>query len=463
MTTAIDLQASARRSQCPTKEVHFAVIHWYPERTAMPACTWVKNVLLLVLLTTLAVQAQAEDRPNVVMILGDDQMWTDFGFMGHETIETPNLDQLAREGVLFTHGYVPSSLCRPSLATIITGLYPHQHGITGNDPPKGTDRNEMLKHVRSAATLPKLLGEAGYISFQSGKWWEGNFAEGGFTAGMTHGDTRRGGRHGDVGLKIGREGMVPIEQFLDERKQQAQPAPFFLWYAPLLPHEPHKPPDRLLKKYQTASRPQTVAKYYAMCEWFDETCGDLFQLLEQRGLSENTIVLFVTDNGWIQRTDKPGYAPRSKRSPYDGGIRTPIIVKWPGHIKPGKHETLVSSIDLAPTVLAACGVKAPENLPGINLLDVCAGKPVERDAIYGEIFAHDVADINDPSASLLYRMVLSDRWKLIVPQQANLPTTEPVELFDLAADPHEHTNLAKDQPERVKQLHARLDAWWKGE
>jgi uncharacterized sulfatase len=430
----------------------------------MKTSTWVKAALPLVLaLLGWAAPARAEERPNVLMILADDQMWTDFGFMGHETIETPQLDRLAREGALFTHGYVPSSLCRPSLMTIITGLYPHQHGITGNDPPKGVDRNEMLKHVRQAATLPKLLGEGGYQSFQSGKWWEGNFAEGGFTAGMTHGDTRRGGRHGDEGLKIGREGLQPIAAFLDKRKAEAETAPFFLWYAPIMPHEPHNPPERLLKKYRTATRPPTIAKYYAMCEWFDETCGELLQMLEQRGLSENTLVLFVSDNGWIQRTDMRGYAPRSKRSPYEGGIRTPIVVKWPGHVKPSVRETLVSSIDLAPTVLAACGVKVPTNLPGINLLDVCAGKPVARDTLYGEIFAHDVADIDDPTRSLLYRMIVKDHWKLIVPERANLPSPDaPVELFDLAIDPHEHKNLASEQPERVKKLQTQLDGWWQG-
>ena len=91
----------------------------------------------------------AEKLPNIVLILSDDQAWTDYGFMGHPVIETPNLDQLARESALFTRGYVPSSLCRPSLATLATGLYPHEHGITGNDPPKGTNRSQMLKHIQA--------------------------------------------------------------------------------------------------------------------------------------------------------------------------------------------------------------------------------------------------------------------------------------------------------------------------
>ena len=145
--------------------------------------------------------------PNIVLILGDDQAWNDYGFMGHPEIKTPHLDRLASQSACFTQGYVPSSLCRPSLACILTGLYTHQHKISGNDPPKGTDRVEMLRHVRRLPMIPKWLGERGYSSFQSGKWWEGAPAEGGFTAAMSHGDPTRGGRHGDVGLKIGREGI----------------------------------------------------------------------------------------------------------------------------------------------------------------------------------------------------------------------------------------------------------------
>ena len=152
--------------------------------------------------------------PNVVMILSDDQAWTDFGFMGHPEIRTPHLDRLAARSAVFPRGYVPSSLCRPSLATLISGQYPHQHGITGNDPPRGVDRNEMLRFIEKAPVLPKLLASRGYVSHQSGKWWEGSPSLAGFTAGMTHGDPSRGGRHGDLGLKIGRDVqhmVVPYE------------------------------------------------------------------------------------------------------------------------------------------------------------------------------------------------------------------------------------------------------------
>lgn len=281
-------------------------------------------LLLLLAVEPAWAQTPSEKLPNVVIILSDDQAWSDYSFLGHPTIATPHIDRLATQSLVFTRGYVPMSLCRSSLMSLITGLYPHQHGITGNDPPsKQIDRREMLRHVRSVPTLPKLLAEKGYVSFQCGKWWEGNFKEGGFTAGMTHGDPKRGGRHGDEGLKIGRQGLQPVYDFLDQRDGK----PFFLWYAPIMPHSPHNPPERLLKKYVGKTDSLHVAKYWAMCEWWDETVGELLAHLEEKKLAENTIVVYLADNGWLQLTDSPRFAPRSKRSPYEGGIRTPILVR----------------------------------------------------------------------------------------------------------------------------------------
>ncbi len=390
--------------------------------------------------------------PNVVLIISDDQAWGDYSFMGHEAIQTPNIDKLAAEGFTYTRGYVPSSLCRPSLMTLATGLYPHQNKITFNDPPKGTDRNLALAHIDTATTLADLLSEKGYVSHQSGKWWEGNHKRGGFTHGMTHGDTARGGRHGDEGLKIGREGLQPIADFLDETKG----TPFFLWYAPFLPHTPHNPPERLLKKYRTEGRSEFVAKYWAMCEWFDETCGELLGMLDQRGLTENTLVVYVTDNGWIQQKDKRGYAPRSKRSPYDGGIRTPIILKWPGKIAPGQDDkTPVISIDLIPTILEACGLTPTEAMQGLSLLQ---GPPTTRNHIFGEVFAHDAVDINVPASSLEYRWCIEGDWKLLVPAKAG----QAPELYKITADPHEMNNLAGEQPQRTAAMTRAINRWWAG-
>ncbi|MFT5464036.1 MAG: arylsulfatase A-like enzyme [Planctomycetota bacterium] len=420
----------------------------------------IRLITLAAVLTVLAgcQTAPAPTRaPNIVMIIADDQAWGDFGFMGHPDINTPHLDQLAADSAVFERGYVPSSLCRPSLATMITGLYPHQHLITGNDPPRGVQRDRMLKHIAAVPTLPRVLALQGYRSLQTGKWWEGNCQCGGFTEGMTHGEPERGGRHGDVGLEIGRETMQPIFDFVADCGDD----PFLLWYAPLLPHTPHNPPERLLARYRTPGRSLHVARYFAMCEWFDETCGQLLDDLEERGLRENTIVLFASDNGWIQRTDSRGYAPRSKRSPNEGGVRTPIMISWPGHVTPGTREQLASTIDFAPTVLRACGVDSALALPGLDLVELAESKATERktvfrQAVFGEIFAHDVADIDDPSRSLLFRWMVSGQWKLIVPATGEAP----MELYDVLRDPAEEYNLAAEQPDRVLALRDALDRWW---
>lgn len=400
-----------------------------------------------------SVTGTAKDRPpNVVLILSDDQAWNDYGFMDHEVIQTPNLDRLAAESLVFTRGYVPSSLCRPSLMSILTGQYPHQHGVVGNDPTKGTDRTRMLKHVRTATTIPTLLAQHGYLCLQTGKWWEGNFKEGGFTHGMTHGDPQRGGRHGDQGLKIGRDGLQPIVEFLDGCGDK----PFFVWYAPMMPHTPHTPPTRLLNKYTHQTTSLHVARYYAMCEWFDETCGELLAELDRRKLRENTLVVYVTDNGWIQDPNAGKYAPRSKRSPYDGGLRTPIMLHWPGKIQPQRNDSMLAcSIDLAPTILACCGLNPEKEMPGLNLLDLVTGNVSPRKELCGEIFEHDVSDIDDPKSSLIFRWCIDDKWKLIVPY----PTGRP-ELYRIVEDPWEKKDLSTEHPGELRRLTETLESWW---
>ena len=431
--------------------------------------------LLIVLMTILscALNAQAvEQPPNIVLIISDDQSWTDYSFMGHPAIKTPNLDKFSKQSITFQRGYVPTALCRPALTTLVTGRYAHQSLITGNDPAD-TEENEqhadpravLISNIDNTPTIPKLLAEKGYLSLQTGKWWEGSYQRGGFTHGMTRGYPEERGRHGDDGLKIGREGLKPINDFIDTAIEAKKP--FFIWYAPLLPHTPHNPPQRLLDKYTQEGRPDAVANYYAMCEWFDETCGQLLDTLDEKGIADNTLVIYVTDNGWVQSETKNRYAARSKRSPYENGTRTPIMFRWPGKIEPSDRPELCSSIDLVPTILATAGVDIPDNLPGLNLLpNLLDATPIERDTIFGESFAHDIADIKNPEASLLYRWVIQGDYKLLLtydgnPGRMRFPATDSQpKLYDLKNDPHEKANLASDQPERVKELRALISEWY---
>jgi len=393
--------------------------------------------------------------PNVVMIIGDDMGWGDFGFMGHPVIRTPRIDGLAKESAVFPKGYVPTSLCRASLATLLTGLFPHQHRICCNDPPAGVDRTEMHPFMRSAPALPRVLAKAGYRSLQTGKFWEGNFANAGFTDGETTDKDRHIARAPRP--QIGRATMQPIYDFVDRNQKQ----PFFVWYAPMMPHRPHNPPERLLKRYLAKDRPRNYSLYFAMCEWFDETVGQLLDHLVKRRLVDNTFIVFANDNGWVQPVgkadDKGAFgAERGKRSPYDMGIRTPFLLKLPGVTRAGRYEDLVSTVDLAPTILRACNVDVPRDMQGVSLLDVARGKGrLERTAVFGEIYTHTASKLGAPNLDVTHRWVRQGDWKLI----QHLTDKKGVELFDLGRDPHERANVAEKNPERVKELRARIEEW----
>ncbi|MGJ8678894.1 sulfatase family protein [Paraglaciecola sp.] len=421
----------------------------------------------------------AETPPNILLILSDDHAWNDYSFMGHEIVKTPALDKLAAEGVTFKRGYVPTSLCRPSLATIATGYYAFQHGITGNDPsrklPGGKggavyekQRAEIIAKIDDVATLPQLLKPKGYVSLQTGKWWEGNFKRGGFDQGMTRGFPEKGGRHGDDGLKIGREGLSTITNFIDETS--AADKPFFVWYAPYMPHAPHTPPKRLLSKYQNRGLSDPVARYYAMIEWFDETNGQLFDHLEKKGLKDNTLVVYVSDNGWVTNpSQRDRFLPRSKQSPGESGVRTPIMYAWPNQFKAQMRPELTSSIDIVPTILAAAGVEIPKDLQGVNLLpDMQQQTPIQRDTIFGEGFAHDMDDLNKPESTLLYRWVIEGKWKLILSydgknvsyQKYHDDVLAGPRLYNLLEDEYEKVNLADANPDLVKRLSKKLVDWY---
>lgn len=417
--------------------------------------------------------ANKNELPNIVMIISDDQAWTDYGFTGHEHIQTPNIDKLASESLTFTRGYVPTSLCAPSLASMITGLYPRQHMVLGNDrvlpgedvsirrDPKTNNSaswrvnnyKPVIEHFKGLNTLPKMLKEKGYLSFQTGKWWIGNYTNGGFDQGMTHGDPERKGRHGDFGLEIGRKGMDTLNSYIDFALEEEKP--FFMWYAPFLPHSPHNPPDSLLQKYLPVAPSEYVAKYWAMCEWFDITCGQLIDYIEAKGEMENTLFVYVCDNGWVQNLNDSRYNEISKRAPYDYGIRTPIMFKWKGKITPRLDKNLMaSSIDIVPTILNLLDIEKPNELDGIDVLDNVQLK--NRKAIFGEIYAHD---FNTVDSSLFYRMVVTDPYKLVLPDPTNKPTEE-VQLFNLIADPFEKENLVSSNTEIVAELKNMIDESW---
>lgn len=430
-------------------------------------------------------------RPNVVMIVADDQSYRDFGFMGNTLVHTPHIDRLAARSARYLHGYVPMSVCRPSLATLLTGLHPHQHGIHFNHPPPGLKAMrrmtaEQYRRTRSTAdyliqnvpTLPRILARHGYACLQTGKHWEADFRTAGFTQGMTLGrpaqrlsqitGTRKQANgewvahgNGDAGLVIGRETMQPIRDFIELHAGQR---PFFVWYAPFLPHTPFDAPERFRRLYEGRRVPEHLLPYYAEIARFDATVGELVGYLKRRTLLENTLIVLVSDNGFRPSADsRPRHNTRSKLSQYEDGLRTPILIRWDGHTRPSEHLQLVQTVDLLPTIVSAVGLadEITGRMRGRNLMPSATGRAaLEPQPVFGAIYPNDAVQLGRPSVHVRGRWMRDGRYKLIVPGPGLAPVQQA--LFDLRDDPREMFNLVQDSAhaERVANMARRLDMWW---
>jgi len=430
--------------------------------------------------------------PNIVLIISDDQAYGDFGFMGNELVQTPYLDRLAAQSARYPHGYVSMSVCRPSLATLLTGLYPHQHGIHFNHPPPGLKQMRKMTAaqyhatraqadylVENVATLPRILAAHGYACLQTGKHWEGDFRTAGFTEGMTLGrPAKRLGQvtgtraqengqpvahgNGDAGLVIGRETMQPIHRFIDK---YAGRQPFFVWYSPFLPHTPYDAEPRFQALYEGRSVPQHLLPYYASIARFDESVGKLLEHLERKSLLTNTLIVFVTDNGLRpdpKRADRQD--SRSKLSAFENGLRTPILIRWDGKTRSADHQGLVQAVDLVPTMLAAAGLsnQVTARMTGVNLMPSALGeKKLPKRSAFGAIYPNDAVTLGEPSSHVRGRWIRDGRFKLIVPGPAQPPL--PLALFDLSKDPGEKVNLAGEpgQARRLEAMRGKLDRWWR--
>lgn len=390
-------------------------------------------------------------RPNIVLIIGDDLGWPDYGFMGSETAYTPNLDQLAEEGVVFPYAFNTSSTCRPSLLTLATGLQLVQVRATvgrRGDVP-ALSRNV----IRAFHTLPGLLAAHGYAAFQGGKWWEGSYSAGGFTDGMTRGADAAIPSGGEESLKLGRETMQPLWDFLEEHKQQ----PFFVWFAPMLPHTPFDAPEEFMAHYTDAG---ASAYYLANVTRFDARVGELLARLEELGLRERTLVVYLSDNGWDAHSGGPphvvlGDGARGKASVYELGFRTPLIFSMPGRLAPRSEAEIVSTVDLFPTLLGFAGVETPKDRPGRSLLPVLAGEiqPPRRLA-FGGGFRWRSEDPELPFVEEPAWFARSKQWRLIL-----YPRRNERELYRIDEDPFETTDLAEEHPLVAAALERKLRAW----
>ena len=394
--------------------------------------------------------------PNVVFILSDDQSWDDYGFMGHPHLKTPNLDQLAGEGLVYERGYTTAAICRPSLASIVTGLYPHQTGVRGNRPfmGEGVDHRQLRRNKKlwplaqeqsrtmtqtlaNAPSMVRQLQDKGYATLQTGKWWEGNPLDHGFDEGFGHG--------------IGRKTMEPIHNFVEKAQKNEQP--FFIWYAVFLPHTPHNAPDELYQKYKDLAPNESTARYWANIAWLDETCGQLVDYLKEKDLYDNTLFIFTADNGWQPDPKTVGGYIRSKKEPVEAGVRTPIFLTHKNSILPRRDkETLASNIDIAPTILNACGIEPNKAMSGLDLR-----KPealARRDRIFVDVYEVDIRfdAVEDVDSDLVARVVVDGWDKLIV-------RPDSLELYDLKNDPDDRRDISAQDPYKVKKLSALMDNW----
>jgi arylsulfatase A-like enzyme len=429
-------------------------------------------------------------KPNIVLITADDMAWTDYSMMGNIHVNTPHLAKLAGSGVLFKRGYVPTAWSRSSLMTLATGRYAHEHGITVDDlvSYKGAFKKapQPVSTIGRFETLPKLLKARGYLSYQSGRWFEGRHT----LAGFTHGTAERGDLSYDK-PGIGPDGVKACTDFIDVAQKEAKP--FFLWYAPALPAFNHNgrksagtkvAPERIVEnqkfilahdidkyylQFQKFGGRMDITKYYALIEWFDEHCGKLIAHLEKKGIRDNTLIVYLSANGWVSIRRRGDFAKRSKGSAYDGGVRSPVIYSWPAKIKPAVSKSLVSSADVVPTILAAAGAKSPKKaLPGMNLLPVMEGKAkIDDRAVFGEAFARDIANIQNPEAVLLRRWVIHKQYKLILTYDRQGATAhkkiakaDGPQIYDLIKDPYEQKNLYGTLPKVYESLRSRLDKWY---
>ncbi|GAB5405662.1 MAG: sulfatase [Aureliella sp.] len=314
-------------------------------------------------------------------------------------------------------------------------------------------RKRMTAPLHEKPSFIRTLKDNGYATLQTGKWWEGDPTEHGFTHAMSHGDESRGGRHGDKGLDIGRKTMQPIYDFVDEATENDQP--FFVWYGVFLPHAPHNAPKRFFDKYKDVAPNEPTAWYWANCEWFDETCGQLVDHLKSKGLYENTIFVYTCDNGWVPDPKRRNRYVRSKQEPVEAGIRTPIFITHAGSV-PAKRDatTLASNIDVAPTILHACGIEPPKEMEGLDLRDTAA--LIDRNQVFVEAYLHDsdLDHLDDIDHGLKARVIIDGWDKLTVGKDG-------ASLFDLKEDVDDRDDLAPQNAQKVNELTGKLQSWLK--
>jgi uncharacterized sulfatase len=416
-------------------------------------------LLLVALLLSACGEIADERRPNLILIVGDDISYPDFGFMGSPHVYTPNLNRLAASGTVFRNGYTTASVCAPSLRSLLTGLYPAQFDHQAGTLRRRGVRRSVATAIQDFATLPGLLADDGYVSMQGGKIWEASYQ----VAGFTHGLQKLGDdiTYGGVGATVGRDSIQPILDFIDEHAQQ----PFFLWFAPRLPHQPHDPPPEYRARYENRRLSEKAIAFYANVTRFDAVVGQLVAHLDAVGLREDSLIVYIGDNGWDQRPTVDSAdlfdGPRGKMTMYDLGVHTPIILSWPGRVPVGWRNELVSAVDLFPTFLDYADARPRADRPGHSLRPMLEDGAVwPRREIIGSMsflrrdYLGNTGDPGNPFVPPKAFFLREGHWRYI--WNVELDQSE---LYDIERDPREEHDQAVAYPQKVAAYRRRIEAW----
>jgi arylsulfatase A-like enzyme len=424
----------------------------------------------------------AADRPNVVVIVADDLGGRDLGCYGSTYHRTPHLDRLAAGGMRFTDAYAACPVCSPSRAALLTGKYPARLNLTDFIPGRRVLPDQRL--LRPAfrqelpledTTLAEALRAEGYATALVGKWHLGGNGFGpceqGFDVnfgGNESGATRRffapyHGKGGPVmpGLEDAPQGeyltdrlTAEAEKFIDAHRDR----PFFLYLAHYAVHIPLQAKANVAAKYKSGGPPGTQNNplYAAMLESLDDGVGRVLKKLDDLKLSEKTVIVFTSDNGGLSVKEGPD-TPATSNAPlreakgylYEGGIRVPLLVRWPGVTKAGTVSSApVCGIDLFPTIMDLCGLKNGPAVDGVSLAPVLRGGGLGREALFWH-YPHYSNQGGKPGGA-----VRAGDFKLVEFYEDGRR-----ELYDLHNDVGENRNLAEEKSEKVKDLAGKLDAW----
>ncbi len=435
-------------------------------------------------LSVVPVRAAEPKPPNIVCILIDDLGWADSGCYGSKFYQTPNLDKLAAQGMKFIDAYAASPVCSPTRASIMTGKYPARLHLTDWLPGRNDMPSQKLLRPSFRQELPleeitvaKTLKAAGYVTASIGKWHLGGEGFGPQKQGF---DVNIAGDHSGTpwsyfapfknqertmpGLEKSEPGeyltdrlTAEAEKFIEQNKEK----PFFLYLSHYAVHTPLAGKAELIAKYQAlkSTTEQTNVVYAAMIESMDESVGRILRKLDALKLSERTIVIFTSDNGGLAvregpRTPSTSNAPlrEGKGYLYEGGIRVPLIVRWPGAVRAGSVcTTAVSSVDFHPTMLAMANLKpaAGQVIDGVNLMPLLRESgELQREALYWH-YPHYANQGGKPGGA-----IRQGDFKLI-----EFYEDGHLELYNLKEDVGERTNLAEKLSPQALRMEQKLDAW----